>query len=136
MADLSLMAALGERMRWLSARQGVVAANIASADLPGYRARDIAAPDFAAMVGNAAGRGGTPDVHMSESLARLRGGAQGLQGGADLRGTGIVKPNGNDVGLEAELLTLAEIQMDYAAMTNLYRKQTGLLKLALGRGSR
>ncbi len=127
MADMTLMTALTERMRWLGARQGAVAQNIASADLPGYRAKDIGAPDFARMVG------GEPRVRVSARMQALGGTSSAV---AEARGTGEIKPNGNDVSLENELLTMAEIQMDYAAMTNLYRKQVGLFKLALGRGNR
>jgi flagellar basal-body rod protein FlgB len=44
------------------------------------------------------------------------------------------KPDGNNVTLEDQLLTLGQVQADFAAMTNLYRKQMGLMKTALGRG--
>ncbi|MGB3721604.1 MAG: flagellar biosynthesis protein FlgB [Pacificimonas sp.] len=127
MTETTLMTAMTERMRWLGARQGAVAQNIASADLPGYRARDIHAPDFSRMVGSA------PEVKVS---ARMRALGSTSAKTADPRGTGEIKPNGNDVSLETELLTMAEIQMDYAAMTNLYRKQMGMFKIALGRGAR
>lgn len=45
-----------------------------------------------------------------------------------------IKPDGNSVTLEDQLLKLGKIQADFATMTNLYRKQQGLLKAALGRG--
>lgn len=42
-----------------------------------------------------------------------------------------VAPDGNAVDLESELMTVAQNQMDYGLMTELYRKQVGLLKTAL-----
>jgi flagellar basal-body rod protein FlgB len=44
------------------------------------------------------------------------------------------KPNGNNVSLEEQLGELANVQMEYAEMTNLYRKQLGLFRIALGKG--
>jgi len=44
------------------------------------------------------------------------------------------KPDGNNVTLEDQLLKMGQVQADFTAMTNLYRKQQSLLKTALGRG--
>jgi len=45
-----------------------------------------------------------------------------------------VKPDGNNVTLEDQLLKMGQVQTDFATMTNLYRKQMSLMKTALGRG--
>ena len=39
--DLSLISFLKTKMKWHQARQGVLAENVANADTPGYKARDI-----------------------------------------------------------------------------------------------
>ena len=45
--DIPLFGMLRGRLGWLSERQRVVAENVANADTPGYRARDLSAPaDF------------------------------------------------------------------------------------------
>lgn len=129
MQGIDLFTGLAAKMRHLTERQGMVAGNIAHADLPGYRARDLDAPDFAAMLG---GKGVVPRVQVSESLARLGGGLS--RAAASERGSFEVKPNGNDVNLENELMVMADVQLDYAAMTNLYRKHMNILRIALGRG--
>ena len=46
---LPLFETMRERMAFLSARQTVLAENVANANTPGYRARDVEAPDFAAI---------------------------------------------------------------------------------------
>ena len=46
--QLKLFQRMSERMGWLGARQEVLAQNIANADTPGYRARDI--EDFGTVV--------------------------------------------------------------------------------------
>jgi flagellar basal-body rod protein FlgB len=47
--------------------------------------------------------------------------------------TSETKPDGNNVGLEDQLLRMGQIQTDFSALTNLYRKQMGLIESALGR---
>jgi flagellar basal-body rod protein FlgB len=45
-----------------------------------------------------------------------------------------VKPDGNTVTLEDQVLKMGQIQADYAALTGLYRKQMALVRSALGKG--
>ena len=52
---LPLFETMRERLSFLTARQSVLAENVANANTPGYEAKDVEAPDFAAM---AAGEGG------------------------------------------------------------------------------
>ena len=52
--DLPLVGLLKNRMRFLEARQKVLSENVANAETPGYRARDLRQPDFADMVGGGA----------------------------------------------------------------------------------
>lgn len=137
-SGISILDAIGAKLKHLSVRQQVIAGNIAHANTPGYRARDVKAPDFSVMLGETtkAGRAeiAVPRVLVSASLTRL--GAAPADTGDVTRGeTGYeVKESGNTVILEEELMKQAQVQIDYAAMTNLYRKQAGLLKIALGRG--
>src|SRR6185436_13414006 len=45
-SDMPLLAMLKERMSWLSARQNVLAQNVANVDTPGYTARDLKPINF------------------------------------------------------------------------------------------
>ncbi len=131
----SLNLGLAAQMRHLTARQQVVAGNIANADTPGYRARDLARPNFAALVRGAAAGGGSPQIRLSPSLAAM-GATAPMSAGAGrvvVMGGGEVKPNGNNVGLEDQLLAMGQIQADFALTANLYRQRRGLLASALGR---
>jgi flagellar basal-body rod protein FlgB len=135
---ISILDAIGAKLKHLAVRQQVIAANIAHANTPGYRARDVAAPDFSSMLGTTSKAGGAeiavPRVQVSASLTRL-GASPARLGEVRSGGPGYeVKESGNSVILEEELMKQAEVQIDYAAMTNLYRKQVSMLKIALGRG--
>ena len=51
----------------------------------------------------------------------------------DRRGGFEVRPGGNAVNLEEEMLKVASNQMDFQAATALYTRGLGLLKTALGK---
>ena len=117
-------------LRSLSDRQRVLAQNIANADTPGYKARELAAPDFAQLVGRAA----RPAVALTSGMVALGARAPNAGSGIILdRHVSETKPDGNNVTLEDQLLKLGEVQADYATLTSLYRKQMALLKTALGK---
>jgi len=126
-------------MRELQAKQEVIAHNIANADTPGYEARELVERDFSdvlAKVGQTSGppKVARPRVAMPAEMAAL-GSPSAARGNTRVdRNAFEVKPNGNTVVLEDQLLSLANVQMEYTALTNLYRKQAGLLKTALGKG--
>ena len=43
-------------------------------------------------------------------------------------------PSGNAVSLEEQMMKVADTAGQYQLITNLYRKQIGMIKTALGRG--
>ncbi len=75
-----------------------------------------------------------PIVALSEGMRRL--GAKPLVSSHIIPDPDIseVKPDGNTVTLEDQVLKMGRIQADYAAMTGLYRKQMALIRSALGKG--
>lgn len=128
-----------QAMRHLQDRQGVTAQNIANSETPGYRAKDVEAPDFSDLVkavGGGAGAPGVarPQVRLTNGMAAL--GASAPSGGHIVLDHNVseTKPDGNNVTVEDQLLRMGQIQADFTALTGLYRKQMGLLRSALGRG--
>lgn len=121
-------------MRHLSARQRVIADNLANSETPGFKAREIDAPDFGALVeAGGAPHIARPKVGATALMTRLgarSGSAERVIADQDISET---KPDGNNVTIEDQLLKLGEIQADFATLTSLYRKQQLLLKIALGR---
>lgn len=137
---IPLMAAIKDRMQWLNRNQKVLAGNIANADTPGYKPQRLAEQDFSALVNsqNAAARkraAGGPMVSQVSLLATRPGhmGESSQQGSVRVmdKDTGQSAPDGNAVDLENELLAVAQNQMDYNLMVELYRKQVGLLSVAM-----
>jgi flagellar basal-body rod protein FlgB len=123
--DLSALSALRTRMQWHQERQRVLAENIANADTPNFRPRDVVEPSIARGVAG----GSLPLARTSAS--HVGGGAGAFQ--ADQRSSYDTRPTGNSVNLEDEMLKVSANQMDYAAATSLYARSLGLLKTAIGK---
>ncbi len=119
-----------DRMAWLGQRQEVLAQNIANADTPGYAPRDLKPLAFREALGQtlALKPVATDAGHFG---ANAPGGAQRA---ALIDGTSHeFSPNGNSVGIEDELMKVAETQMEYQMAANLYRKHLDMIRTALGR---
>ena len=128
-----ILSGIRERMQNLSERQRVVAQNIANSETPGYKAREVSEPSFAALVGGS-GVVSRPQVQLTERMKGL-GAIQPIGSGVILdKDITETKPDGNNVTLEDQLLKMGQIQADFTAMTSLYRKQLSMLKTAVGRG--
>jgi flagellar basal-body rod protein FlgB len=133
MAPPPLIDALGAAMRHLGDRQRVIAQNIANSDTPGYKARELAPVSFAALVDGGHGQIARPHIEISDAMRRLGAKPSHLTSMVD-PDISEVKPDGNSVTLEDQLLKMGQIQADYVALTSLYRKQMGMMRVALGKG--
>lgn len=131
----SLIAGIGQAMHHLSDRQAVISQNIANSETPGFKAREVQAPDFAGLLGRGGegARVARPRVAISSGMAAL--GASQPSSGHIIADTDVseTKPDGNNVTLEEQLLKMGQVQADFATLTNLYRKQMGFIKTATGR---
>ena len=135
LSKLPLFSMISQRIGWLSERQKVLAENVANVDTPNYKARDLKPLDFAAMATAAgAGSGGprlapvaTDQRHFD---VRPGGGAKNAMA-KDPKAESTL--SGNTVSLESEMMKVADTAMDYQLITNLYRKQIGLIKAVIGR---
>ena len=122
---LSLASALAAHA---TARQQVIAENIAQADTPGYKARDIA--DFAAIV----------DDPMGAFTARLTRPGH-IPFGADPHGfdareqtaLGAETPNGNTVSLEDQMMRGAEVRQEHEMALGVYAKSLEILRATVSR---
>jgi flagellar basal-body rod protein FlgB len=126
-SDIPILAMLRERMEWHQERQRVLAENVANADTPNYQAKDLAPPDFQRELSVA-----------SLDLARTEPGhitatTGGSAFAADTGGRYEVRPRGNSVTHEDEMMKAASNQMDFEAAASLYTHSLDLIKLAVGK---
>jgi flagellar basal-body rod protein FlgB len=129
-SDLPLFSMLRTRMHWHQERQRILAENVSNADTPQYRARDLAPPQFDRGPGGAAPLAlrQTNGVHLTGAV-----GASSSQFQPAAAGRYEVRPAGNAVNLEDEMIKVAANQMDYQAAATLYQRSLGLLKTAIGK---
>lgn len=130
--DIPILSMLRTRLDWGQQRQKILADNVANADTPNFRARDLAPLKFDPP-------GTTSDV-APVVLAKTE---PGHIGGINANGSQFrsqsdhyeTRPGGNSVSLEDEMMKVAANQMDYQAVTALYTRSLNLLKTALGKSS-
>jgi flagellar basal-body rod protein FlgB len=120
---------LRTRMQWHQERQKVLAQNVANADTPNYKARDLVAPDFQ----RALGRQTALTLARTDAAHIGGGGGGGSQFQVERGAANESRPTGNAVNLEDEMIKVAANQMDYQAAASLYSRSLGLLKTALGK---
>ena len=125
-SDIPILSMLRTRMQWHQERQEVLAENVANADTPNYRPRDLAPPDFQSALQTASlALTTTEPGHISAS----GGSGSAFADGKDPHYE--VRPRGNAVTHEDEMLKLASNQMDYDAVTSMYTHSIGLIKMAV-----
>jgi flagellar basal-body rod protein FlgB len=128
-ANLPLFSLLSQRMGWLSERHRVLSENVANVDTPNYKARDIKEPDFAALASKASARLGPAVTDPRHMEARTTSSRTVMTKDGKAEST----LSGNTVSIESELKKVADTAMDYQLITNLYRKQIGMLRAVIGR---
>ena len=133
LADVPLVGMLKTRMGWLQARQRVLAQNVANADTPGFRARDLEAVDFKKVLTQQAPQRTAMAVTNPEHIAGAASVETDRFGRARSNGAFEIRPSGNAVALEDEMLKVAQTQLDYQTATSLYSRSLGLIKTALGK---
>jgi flagellar basal-body rod protein FlgB len=131
--DIPILSMLRTRLDWSQARQRILADNVANADTPHFRGRDLAPLKFddPPLV--------APTAVSGLTLTRTAS--------SHLEGVGLspspfpnknapvyeVRPAGNAVNLEEEMMRVAANQMDFQTATALYTRSLNLLKTALGK---
>lgn len=138
LSKIPLMNAISQRMEWLTEKQQVISQNVANANTPGYRSKVLEEPDFQGLVDLSMNAGGRTKLALRKTNPNhiSQGGSVTMRGGkvADDSRAAESTPTGNNVVLEDQMLDMTKTQMDYNTMVNLYRKQVGLIRTALGKG--
>lgn len=117
------MALAERRLAWLEQRQQVLAQNIANADTPAYRPRDLR--PFEQLLEQAApGLARTSARHLD---------ARGGSAARPDRATSEITPDGNGVSLDREALRVAETDQAHALAIGLHRRWAAMFRTVLGR---
>jgi flagellar basal-body rod protein FlgB len=126
--DIPILSALRTKMHWGQERQRVLAENIANADSPNFRPRDLTP-----IKPNQIATAQMPRVAMARTDAAHIGGSLPMDSFPGKQGGYEIRPAGNAVNLEDEMMKVAATQQDYQAATSLYSRSLGLMKVAIGK---
>jgi flagellar basal-body rod protein FlgB len=131
LSDMPLIAALKGRMQYHQARQKLLAENVANADSPGYRPKDLKPFDAALAAAKAQDITGSTGPARTDARHISGVGGSGL---ANKRASLFeTTPSGNSVNIEDEMMRLSQNNSDYQLATTLYSKSLSYLRLALGK---
>lgn len=125
--DLTILRLASELAAHAKTRQSVIAENVAHADTPGYRARDVV--DFAAVI----------DADVTFAARATRPGHMEFAGGAngyaveETAAFGAASPNGNTVSLEDQMVRAADTRSAHGLALGVYGKTLDILRAGLGR---
>jgi len=129
--DIPIFSMLRTRLDWAQSRQRLLAENVANSDTPNYQARDLAPLNFPdpAKIATA----GVPHVQLAQTEAGHFSLAEGNSQFSESKAGYDVRPTGNAVSLEEEMMKVAANQMDYQAASALYTRSLNLIKTAIGK---
>jgi len=132
---IPLFSVMKAKLGYHSDRQSILAQNVANADVPDYKAKDIAAPDFRAIAAQLqTGSSNRLPLSTTNQMHVTSGSKSGLSFMPTKRAsTYELNPNGNNVVIEEEMMRIAENQAEYQKVLSLYRKTIDMFKTAIGK---
>lgn len=128
---IALFSALNAKIDYLDQRQRLIATNISNADTPGYRPQDLEDVDFGRVLTKVTGdrtirMAATAGGHLPSFNAINNPDAESM------KHTYEAAPSGNAVILEEQMVNANRTNIDYGLMLNVYKKNVGMLKTAIG----
>ncbi len=139
MEGIGLFSGIKAKMDYLNKSQKLVSENIANADTPGYVPKKLGEADFSAFVKKSMDERGpgrkivpktTAEGHFTSMSANLDG--QPKERAAKV--TYEVRPDGNAVVIEEQMIEANRHMIDYSTMLRVFRKNTAMLNMAVRSG--
>jgi flagellar basal-body rod protein FlgB len=115
-----------KRLAWTAQRQGVLAANIANANTPGFQARDVQSFETILSGAGTIGPRQTQPAHMA-------GTAQQALASLTTDPPRARALDGNAVALDQQLTKVADTETTQSLVTTIWKKYMGLFSMALGK---
>jgi len=126
MLNLDVMKTASGLASFAYRRQSVIADNIANADTPGFKAKDLE----------------RSSVFTDSSLKLRNTNPKHFDAGQSAAEVTVINtpslssesPNGNNVSLEQQMMSGADVQHQHELALGVYQKSMAILRLSLGRG--
>lgn len=129
--NIALFKALGAKLDYLDHQQKITSQNIANADTPNYKARELTDPDFGRVLDKVVKDNA---VRMNSTRANHMPAAGEVEEGRDRKQKSFyeVAPGKNAVVLEEQMLKAQKTTMDHSLMMNIMKKNIGMIRTAIG----
>lgn len=127
--NIGIFNLMKSRLEYVGQRHQVLAGNIANADTPGYRAMDL--QPFEDMVRRSHFGRMAP---VATQVGHIAGGRAVDDPRADnIADPYEASPTGNEVVLEQQMIAISQNVLDHQLVSDLYRRNVGMIRTALGR---
>jgi len=126
--DLTLFAMAQRQIDYLARRQSVLSENVANANTPQYKEKDLAPVSFKDLMAQPAEpvrAAVTNPMHISPEVEPVRFDEVKVQRPEES------KPDGNEINVEDQMQKIGDIKGDYELAVNLMMKNISMLKTAL-----
>ena len=130
MGPIQLFELASQQAQWLTARQSVVAENVANASTPGYRTRDL--PPFDQVMSDSSLQMAATNVAHFDANATT---ADTAVNAAHDASPWEVSYSGNSVSVEQELLKAGEVNRSYSMNTGITKAFNQMLMSSLKSGA-
>lgn len=124
MSGDNLMRLLTQKMNYLNQRSSVLAENVANANTPTYKAKDLEAFTFGKALNEVGFKTTDPKHIIPASMAGVNAKSVNAKSYETL-------PSGNSVDLEQQMLQVSENSVNYQLITNIYKQVTGWFRTAV-----
>lgn len=120
-------------LSYLTERQDVLSQNIANANVPNYKAKDLKPMDFSDyMAGGSKSTVGVQLANTEPGHIAGTGNASNSTAAKAATKSFEVTPTGNSVVVEDEVLKMSKNNLEYQQTADLYKKMLEMIKTAIG----
>jgi flagellar basal-body rod protein FlgB len=128
--DSGILSIMSQKMSYLGQKQAVLAQNVANADTPGYKAKELVAFEtFEQALSKT--QAGTMKVTSDKHI--LPAAMSGVNAGTKKMRSFETVPTGNSVDLEQQMMETSATAVEYQADTSIYQKFMTMLRVAIGK---
>jgi flagellar basal-body rod protein FlgB len=127
LSGIGTIRAAMQAMNTSSARMQVLSENVANANTPGYRAKDVM--PFEGKVRSARAHGLVTTDHRHIKSKGAAGGGDIVV--RDMKGSWGESPDGNNVSVEQQTIMISETSGSHQFAATMYKKSVDLLKMSI-----
>ena len=129
--DGGILSLMTQKLSYLGQRESVLAQNVANANTPGYKAKDLTPFGTFAEALKSANTGAGMVVTDAKHIVPAS--MAGVNASSKKAHSYETVPSGNSVDLEQQMMEVSKTTMEYQADASIYHKFMGLLRVAIGK---